>query len=52
MSGKGLARLALLVFTALLGAGLTLGAMNAPILVSRSSAHQAAAEPLPGGGRE
>jgi hypothetical protein len=30
MSGKGVLRLALLVFTALLGAGLTLGALTAP----------------------
>jgi len=30
MSGKGSLRLVLLVFTALLGAGLTLGALNAP----------------------
>lgn len=31
MSGKGLARLALLVFVALLGAGVTLGAINKPL---------------------
>jgi hypothetical protein len=30
MSGKGLTRLAILVFTSLLGAGLTLGALRAP----------------------
>ncbi|HYD87707.1 MAG TPA: hypothetical protein VEA80_09545 [Vitreimonas sp.] len=30
MTGKGSLRLALLVFTALLGAGLTLGALHAP----------------------
>jgi len=45
MSGKGLARLALLVFTALLGAGLTFGAMNAPMLASVAT--QAAAQPSP-----
>ena len=31
MSGKGALRLALLVFTALLGAGLTIGALHAQI---------------------
>lgn len=30
MRGKGFSRLLLLVFTALVGAGLTLGALNAP----------------------
>jgi hypothetical protein len=44
MSGKGLARLALLVFAALLGAGLTLGAMNEP-LSAGIEAQQAAAQP-------
>jgi hypothetical protein len=43
MSGKGLTRLALLVFVALIGAGLTLGAMNAPLLASVAT--QAAAKP-------
>jgi hypothetical protein len=38
--------LALLVFVALLGAGLTLGAMHAPLLAS-AAATQAAAEPAP-----
>jgi hypothetical protein len=46
MSGKGLARLALLVFVALLGAGLTLGAMNAPLLASVATP-TAAAQPPP-----
>jgi len=46
MSGKGLARLALLVFVALVGAGLTLGAMNAPVLASLTS-QQAAVQPAP-----
>lgn len=44
MSGKGLARLALLVFVALLGAGLTLGAMNRPLLAS-VAVEQAVASP-------
>jgi hypothetical protein len=38
--------LALLVFVALLGAGLTLGAMHAPLLASATAA-QAAAPPAP-----
>jgi hypothetical protein len=44
MSEKGLARLALLVFVALLGAGLTLGAMNEPMSASIEP-QQAAAQP-------
>jgi hypothetical protein len=43
MSGKGLARLALVVFTALLGAGLTLGAMNTPLLAAFPAQQAAAA---------
>jgi hypothetical protein len=39
-----MARLALLVFVALLGAGLTLGALNAPLMASVTP-HQAAAQP-------
>jgi len=34
MKSKGLARLALLVVTAVLGAGITLGAMGGPILLA------------------
>jgi len=46
MSGKGLARLALLVFVALIGAGLTFGAMNAP-LVANLTAQPVFARPAP-----
>jgi hypothetical protein len=46
MSGKGQARLALLVFVALLGAGLTLGAMHTP-LVASLTAKPALAQPAP-----
>ena len=40
MSGKGMMRWALLIFTALLGAGLTLGALHAPIMNSPQSQAQ------------
>jgi hypothetical protein len=42
MSGKAMARLALLVLVALVGAGLTLGAMNDPQVAELSAQHVAA----------
>jgi hypothetical protein len=45
MTGKGLARLGLLVATALLGAGLAFGAMHAPIVTASTTGQAVALTP-------
>jgi hypothetical protein len=51
MTGKGIGRVALLVFSALLGAGLTLGALSAPIIMASVVQQSAANPPGEGGSR-